>query len=50
MLSIYLDLSIACLTLGLTYLHKTLIERPLPIREMVPEEDTTGDKNIKMIA
>ena len=40
MWNIYSNLIIACLTIGLAYLHKRLSERHVPIRASVSEEET----------
>lgn len=50
MWTIYLDLLIACLTIGLAYLHKRLSERPVPMRELVREEEASDRSDIKMSA
>ena len=41
MWTIYSNLIIACLTIGLAYLHKRLSERHVPMRASVSEEGTT---------
>ena len=41
MWNIYSNLIIACLTIGLAYLHKRLSERHVPMRASVSEEGTT---------
>lgn len=50
MWTIYLDLSVACLTIGLAYLHKQLTESPVSVRELIHEEDRNEDNEIKMSA
>lgn len=47
MLTIYVNLAIACFTIGLGLLHKRLSERPISVLDLIPDKKRIDHSDLK---